>query len=114
MGERRRNQTALHVAAICNDAVITRLLLSAGADVHLVDDEGCTPLHRAAEKSSTCVFKPLLGAGCDRHKVAINCMNNATRGETPTEMVLRTKNVDIIQEFADGVILAEDPTFIMP
>jgi ankyrin repeat protein len=43
-GRTTTHWTALHYAAMCNDAATARLLLAAGADPAALDDEGRTPL----------------------------------------------------------------------
>lgn len=112
--EHRKNQSALHVAATFNRAEITKLLLSANADVNLSDDSGFTALHCAAEKRSALVFKALLGAGADRNHAAVSRTNHTRRGDTPTQIIVRCGDISIIEDFADGVVLADAPTFIMP
>lgn len=39
------DESLLHFAAMYGNTQITRFLLSNGADIHIVDDEGKTPLH---------------------------------------------------------------------
>lgn len=53
-------QTALHLAALTNNSLVSRRLVVAGAKVHLRDIEGNTPLHIACKYGNNGVVKTLL------------------------------------------------------
>src|SRR5437868_11691203 len=58
--------TALHWAAMKNDAELARMLLYAGANVKATTRIGAyTPLLLAAKNGSAAVVEPLLNAGAD-------------------------------------------------
>lgn len=60
----RRKQTALHRAALNNDAERVRFLLEAGADDRARDASGATPIVRAAERGSFQALAALLEVPC--------------------------------------------------
>lgn len=60
----RRKQTALHRAALNNDAERVRFLLEAGADDRARDASGATPIVRAAERGSLQALAALLEVPC--------------------------------------------------
>jgi hypothetical protein len=68
--------TALHIAAHCGSAAMTRLLLGHGADVHAREAWEETPLHFAARVGADEVCALLLGGGSD-----IDAVN--AQGQTP-------------------------------
>jgi ankyrin repeat protein len=63
--EQRYGDTALMWAAVAGHVDVVRLLIEAGADVRMVDDEGVTALHLARANGHTEVAAALLAAGAD-------------------------------------------------
>ena len=55
--------TPLHYVVLCGHKDVVTLLLSAGASVSVVDEEGLTPLHHAAAQGQSDVLTLLLSAG---------------------------------------------------
>jgi len=56
--------SAIHIAAAyCDDARVAKLLVKHGANVHVVDKSGKTPLHYAAAFSSRAFTAALIDAG---------------------------------------------------
>ena len=43
-------RTPLHYAAMCQDANIIKMMIDAGADVDVLDENNCTPLHYASQR----------------------------------------------------------------
>ena len=70
------HETDLHIAARLNLSVLTRSLLTQGAEVNIQDNRGWTPLHWAAYKDAAVTAKVLLENGAD-----INAKTNG--GQTP-------------------------------
>ena len=64
---RTHGATDLHIAARLNLPVLTRSLLTQGADVHAKDNDGWTPLHRAAWEDATATAEVLLKGGAYVH-----------------------------------------------
>ena len=58
-------ETALHIAARLDLPVLTRALLTQGADIHAQDDDGWTPLHMTAMKDAVATAEVLLENGAD-------------------------------------------------
>ena len=69
-------ETALHIAARLNLPVLTRFLLTQGAEVNAKDKYGDTPLHNAAWTDASSTAKVLLDHGAE-----VNAKDNA--GWTP-------------------------------
>ena len=63
-----RNRAHLHAAALDGYADSAKLLLEAGADKDIADDEGMTPLHYAAFKGHFDCLRLLLEAGADKDR----------------------------------------------
>ena len=55
--------TALHIATRQNNPQIIQILISAGADINIQDNEGWTPLMRAANAANNSGVRQLLDAG---------------------------------------------------
>lgn len=110
----RGGRTALHVAAGRNEVEITELLLSAQADVGIVDDEGFSALHHAAKCQAADVAKALLNAGANRNRVAVPRYDRSRRGKTPTQLAVATGNFGIIEVFTDHVLRAQKVALILP
>jgi len=55
--------TAFHIAAVCGNAGAVTALLTAGAEVDVVDAGGCRPLWLASQDGRTDVVNVLLAAG---------------------------------------------------
>lgn len=115
--EQRGGQTPLHVAAQSQSfrgAEMCRLLLGAKADVSVSNNEGLTPLHIAAERNSPEVARALLNAGADRNVLAIPKYNRGQAGQTPTQLALASRNIDLVEVFSDHVVRMEKAAFILP
>jgi len=71
LNARWRGSTALHRAVASGRATCVGLLVSAGANVNVVDSAGDTPLIVAAKhcRQSMAAMKCLVGAGCDLERV---------------------------------------------
>ncbi len=67
--------TALHIAAREDDLEIAKILIENGANVHVVDNEGWTPLMRAAIIGSVRLINLLLDNGADAS--AFNSVNES-------------------------------------
>lgn len=79
------------LAAVCNNDMKTvRALLKSGADVNCIDNERCTPLHRAAEDGRYGITKLLLKHGADVHV----CDKD---GETPLHKVAQGYKQDHVK-----------------
>ena len=58
-------RTPLHLAALKGDIGTVKVLISAGADIHALNEEGATPLHLAAKGGHSEVVRILIEAGAD-------------------------------------------------
>ncbi|KAG1371072.1 E3 ubiquitin-protein ligase KEG [Cocos nucifera] len=58
-------RTALHTAAMINDAELVKIILEAGADVNLRNAQNTIPLHVALNRGSNACVGLLLSAGAD-------------------------------------------------
>ena len=59
----KQGMTALHMAALHNEAEIVQMLIKAGANIRCCDGNMATPLHYAAMEGSVVVAKMLFEAG---------------------------------------------------
>ena len=64
---RTHGATDLHISARLNLPMLTRSLLTQGADVHAKDNDGYTPLHLAAWEDASATTEVLLNQGADVH-----------------------------------------------
>jgi ankyrin repeat protein len=88
--------TALHWAAMKNDAELTQTLLYAGANVRATTRIGAyTPLILAAKNGSASVIAPLLKAGADVNAPTAN-------GTTPLMLAAASGNLDAVTALLDG------------
>ena len=58
-----RDVSALHEAAAANDVTALGELLAGGAEIHAIDEYGCTPLHSAAARGRLDAVRALIEAG---------------------------------------------------
>ena len=58
-----RDFSALHEAAAGNDVTALKELLAGGAEIHTIDEYGCTPLHSAAARGRLDAVRALVEAG---------------------------------------------------
>lgn len=65
-GGARSGRRALNYAALHNEATMVRWLVAQGADLHLTNRTGFTPLHHAAEKGSYHAAEALVQLGANR------------------------------------------------
>jgi ankyrin repeat protein len=54
--------TSLHLAALFNKVVATKILIDAGANIEAIDDEKRTPLHRAIDNMKIEIVAILIAA----------------------------------------------------
>jgi ankyrin repeat protein len=92
--------TALHWAALKNDADLAQTLLYAGANVRAMTRIGnYTPLILAARSGNAAVLEPLLAAGADANSKTANgttaLMLAAASGDTDAVEVLLDKGADV-------------------
>ena len=64
---RNKGEPDLHITVRLNLPLLTISLLNQGADVHAKDNDGDTPLHRAAFKDASSTAAVLLSQGADVH-----------------------------------------------
>ena len=79
-----KGETDLHIAARLNLPVLTRSLLTRGAEVNVADNEGETPLHWTAKANASAVAKVLLENGA-----GVNAQDNY--GLTPLHYAAENK-----------------------
>ena len=90
-GAQGDGMTALHWAAMKDDADLAQLLLYAGANVRATTRIGAyTPLILAAKQGSAAVMAPLLKAGADANGPTSN-------GTTPLMLAAASGNVDAVR-----------------
>ncbi|XP_050998809.1 ankyrin repeat domain-containing protein 7-like, partial [Acomys russatus] len=63
----RRNRTSLHYACAHNHVDVVTLLLQYNPSINIQDDEGCTPLIKAAQRDNLECMCVLLQQGADPH-----------------------------------------------
>jgi ankyrin repeat protein len=84
LDETDEGETALHWAVSRQHTEIVTMLLDAGANPNVPDNEGCTPLHDVAEMGdcppARTMLEALLAAGADPSRQEKN-------GRTPSELV---------------------------
>ncbi len=91
-----RGTTAFHWIAHHDDYVETLpVLLGAGANIDVQDDNGMTPLHIAAERGDPRLVKLLLDAGADIEK-------NEKHGMTPLLKAASKGTAETVQAFIDA------------
>ncbi|PAA74996.1 hypothetical protein BOX15_Mlig001215g3 [Macrostomum lignano] len=73
----RKGATPLHLAARSDQAVVTRQLVEAGADLNCVGGRGVTPLHLAANGNRLQALQALLSAGANP-----NCFSSSSSTAT--------------------------------
>jgi hypothetical protein len=84
------NQTPLHIAAQTGQIEAVNSLVSDGAVINLVNDDGDTPLHLAAANGHRAVAECLLA-----RKAKVNTQNK--RGNTPLSLAVSAGHQDIVQ-----------------
>jgi ankyrin repeat protein len=93
--EYNSNRTPLHVAAITGRLEIARMLIDAGANVNVQDDNGYAPLHVAAKYGNEEILRMLIDAGAN-----VNVQSNT--GWTPLHDVAYEGNVEIARILIDA------------
>lgn len=68
--------TALHLAVLSCNAVVTRMLVIAGANIALRDGNGDTPLHLAVATNNTDCLQALLGKVDDQPQINLSAVLN--------------------------------------
>ncbi|XP_075799883.1 putative ankyrin repeat domain-containing protein 26-like protein [Microtus pennsylvanicus] len=96
----RRGRSSLHYASAHNHPNVVTLLSSNDCtDINMKDDEGCTPLIKAAQRDNLECISILLRHGADPHIVDANgdaALHHAIcRGNIPVVSKLLEYNVDI-------------------
>ncbi|XP_041490061.1 ankyrin repeat domain-containing protein 26-like [Microtus oregoni] len=96
----RRGRSPLHYASAHNHPnVVTLLSSNNSTDINMKDDEGCTPLIKAAQRDNVECISILLRHGADPHIVDANgdaALHHAIcRGNIPVVSKLLEYNVDI-------------------
>jgi ankyrin repeat protein len=87
-----RNRAPLHTAAMLGDpAVVSAILATKRANVNVVDDEGCIPLHLSIWARKLEVMRILIEAGSDVHKP------DAVNHDTPLHVAAASGNADMIK-----------------
>jgi hypothetical protein len=81
-------ETPLHIAAICGQEDIAKLLLAHHADVNAKDNVGQTPLHIVAREGYVEIAKLLIA-----HRATVNVKDN--EGKTPLHCAARRGNKKI-------------------
>jgi ankyrin repeat protein len=95
-GAQGDGMTALHWAAMKDDADLAQLLLYAGANVRATTRIGAyTPLVLAARQGSATVMAPLLKAGADANAPTSN-------GTTPLMLASASGSVDAVRLLLDN------------
>ena len=111
-------ETPLHLAIRANIArpSLVSLLISLGADINAMNNEGKTPLHLAGERGRESIFRILLGAGADLSLEIPECnpTDADTAGDGPvsagsTAFDLARKNPFSILWFDDEGMLRPAP-----
>lgn len=76
-----QGRTALHYAAALGDLAVLQLLLKQnGVDINATDEDGYTPLHRAAQNDRNENIRVLISAKAD-------VARENKRGETPSDLL---------------------------
>jgi len=95
-GAQGDGMTALHWAAMKNDAELAQTLLYAGANLRATTRIGAyTPLLLAARNGSASVIAPLLKAGADANAATAN-------GTTPLMFAAASGNLEAVTALIDG------------
>jgi len=90
-------RSTLHVllaGAIQDPLLHVVALLDAGANPNLGDNEGCTPLHMAAESGNAACVRALLAAGAESVPTAT--------GDTPLHLAAQGGHLDVMQALVSG------------
>lgn len=103
--EDRRKYTALMIASFLGFSEIVRMLLAAGAEIKLQDEEGWTALMMASDAGFTNIVDFLLAAGADTQE-----RNND--GERARDIAVRRNRQNIVDQldahaFVSAVLQAE-------
>jgi ankyrin repeat protein len=87
--------TPLHLAAIKGNEETARMLIDAGADLNLQDEDGYTPLNWAARVGKIEIVRMLIAAGAD-----VNLQNED--GWTPLHLAAFTGGLEIARMLIDA------------
>ncbi|KAL3160023.1 hypothetical protein ABBQ38_010409 [Trebouxia sp. C0009 RCD-2024] len=86
---------SLHIRASVDDASGVEQMLKTGAQVDQRDDQGCTPLHWAADRGSQQVIKTLLAHGADVNAADID-------GQTPLQYAWLCDNQQVYAQLVQA------------
>ncbi|XP_052021810.1 uncharacterized protein LOC127671140 [Apodemus sylvaticus] len=111
----RRNRTSLHYACAHNHPDVVLLLLENNSSVNIRDDEGCTPLIKAAQQGNIHCVSVLLDYNADPNVMDIignTAFHHAvSRGNLPIVKMLLKHNVDIEAKTKYGLTPLQLATF---
>lgn len=109
-------ETPLHLAVRANIArpSLVSLLISLGADVNVLNNEGKTPLHLAGERGRETIFRILLGAGADLSLEIPEC--NPTDADAPGDGSASAGNTafDLARKNPFSILWFDDEGMLRP
>lgn len=93
----KNRTTLLHLAVACNDAeMVDFLIKKSGTDVNLMNKQGMTALHIAADRGYLNVVEKLISAGAETNVMSINDPDRDLVGATPLMLAAAGGNKMIV------------------